>query len=295
MIAGDGPLSPLHRLRWLAAAPSARVPRVLLLLLALSLGSAVYAGAVAVSPVAVYIDSRSRTGTLTLFNPGSLPEEIQIDFAFGYPVSDAEGNVSVPIYDSAPAGEPSAVAWTRAFPRRLVLEPGQRQVVRVVVEPPPNLPEGEYWARALVRSRGGQPPIEERSGNVAVEVAVETVVIVAVNYRNGSVRTGLEIVGAEATTAADTVQATIDFRRVGNAAFLGRLQAELLDGSGRAVAKNEEVLAVYKTIRRRVSLAPPAGAAGPFKIRFTMDADRSDLPPGGPLPVERRVYEVPVR
>lgn len=282
-------------MRGLAARPRLRPLRVLVLLAALAIFSSAYAAAVAVSPVAVYIDNRSRTGTLTLFNPGSRPEEVQVEFAYGYPQSDEEGNVSVSVTDSVPEGEPSAVAWMRAFPRRMVLEPGQRQVMRVMVEPPPGLPEGEYWARALVRSRGGQPPIEEQRGDVTVQVEVETVVIVAVNYRNGAVKTGVRVVDASAVTLGDTVRAVIDYERTGNAAFLGRVQAELLDGGGQVVTTSEEVLAVYKTIRRRLDLLPPSGAEGPFRVRFTMDTERDDLPPGGPLPTERVVHEVAVR
>ena len=136
----------------------ARTARIVLVLTVLSLAEAAHAAAVAVSPVAVYISSRDRTGMLTLFNPGTRPEEIQVDFAYGYPTSDADGNVSVSVVDSVPEGDPPAVSWLRAFPRRLVLEPGQRQVMRIMVQPPAGLAEGEYWARALVRSRGGQPP-----------------------------------------------------------------------------------------------------------------------------------------
>ncbi len=285
-------LSSTRRLPALLASV-ARIGAALLLLLFLA---SAYAAAVAVVPVAVYIDSRSRTGTLTLFNPGSLPEEIQLEFAFGYPRSDEEGNVSVSVTDSVPEGEPSAVAWLRAFPRRLVLEPGQRQVIRILAEPPPGLPEGEYWARALVRSRGGQPPVEERRGDVTVQVEVETVVVVAVNYRNGSVSTGLRVQEASATKLeGDTVRALIDLERTGNAAFLGRIQAELLDEGGRVVASGEEVLAVYRTIRRRLDLVPEPGFGKGVRVRFTMDTNRDDLPPGGPLPTEPVVLEVPVR
>lgn len=273
----------------------ARAVRVVLLTGIMTVLSTVYAAAVAVSPVAVYIDNRTRTASLTLFNPGSRPEEVQLDFAFGYPVSDEEGNVSVPVSDTAATGEPSAVPWLRAFPRRLVLEPGQRQIVRVIAEPPANLPVGEYWARALVHSRGGQPPIEQQQGNVTVQVEVETVVVVAVNYRNGAMKTGLTVKGGSATQVGDTVRALIDLERTGNAAFLGRIQGELVDPSGRVVTSAEEVLAVYKTIRRRLDLVPPAGAAGPFRVRFTMDTERGDLPPGGVIGTDRVTHEVAVR
>jgi hypothetical protein len=272
-------------------AGAARVAAILSVFLVLS---ALRAAAVSVSPLAVYIDDRSRTGTLTLYNPGSRPEEIRVEFGFGYPTSDDEGNVTVNVTEAAPAGEPSALPWLQAFPQRLVLEPGQRQVVRIIARPPSGLPQGEYWARALVRARGGQAPIEQRTGDVSVSIEVETVVVVAVNYRNGAVSTGLRVDAASAEAVGDTVAATVDLTREGNAAFLGRLRVELLDAAGRVVAEREEVLAVYRSIRRRVLVAVPEGAV-PVTARLTMDTRRSDLPPGGPLPVEPVVLDIPLR
>lgn len=250
---------------------------------------------VSVSPMAVYIDNRSRTGSLTLYNPGSRPEEIQIEFAFGYPQSDADGNVTVPITPEAPPGEPSAVPWLSAFPRRLVLEPGQRQVVRVVARPPAGLAEGEYWARALVRSRGGQAPIESRAGDVGVQIDVETVVVVAVNYRNGTMQTGLQVNSADAALAADSAIARIDLARTGNAAFLGRILVEALDGRGGVIASTEEVVAVYRTLSRRIAVPTGMEAARVESVRFTLDTQRDDLPPGGPIPTPRVTHEVRIR
>jgi hypothetical protein len=300
-----------------------RARRILACLALLIVGSAVRAAAVAVSPVAVYLDHRERQGTITLFNPGIRPEEVQIEFGFGYPISDERGEVTVPVQPQAPAGEPSAVPWLRAFPQRVRLEPGQRQVVRVMARPPADLPVGEYWARALIRSRGGVAPIEEQRGDVAVQIDVETVVVVAVNYRNGDVRTGLEVLAARAevdgasdraaasASAAEarltgpaaarpapppstTVEATIDLRRTGNAAFLGRLLVELVDADDRVVGRAEEVLAVYRDLRRRIRVTADAGSR-PVRARFVVDTERDDLPPGGALPGERTVVEIPVR
>jgi hypothetical protein len=39
--------------------------------------------AVTVSPNALFIDSRTRSGVLTLYNPGTTAEEIEITFSFG--------------------------------------------------------------------------------------------------------------------------------------------------------------------------------------------------------------------
>jgi hypothetical protein len=246
---------------------------------------------VSISPMAVYLSDRDRTGLMTLYNPGTRPEEIRIGFAFGYPRSDEHGNVTVQLTDTAAAGEPSAVSWLTAFPRRVVLQPGQKQVVRVMVRAPAQLPDGEYWARALIHSTGGEAPIEDRSGDVGVQIDVETVVVVAVNFRHGDVHTGLDLTDASVTTVGDSVVTTVDVRRTGNAAFLGRILVDLLDARGQVIGSSDQVLAVYHDIRRRVAVAVPQGSA-PARVRVTMDTHRDDLPPGGPLPADPVAREI---
>jgi hypothetical protein len=247
----------------------------LLLLLA---GVVDTAEAVSVSPTALYIDSRTRTGVMTLHNPGSLPEEITIGFAFGYPVSDADGRVTVQLLDEAPAGEPSAAEWMRVFPRRLVLQPGQRQVIRVMVQPPADLPDGEYWARIIISSRGGQPPIEQTDGNVSLQLNIETVLVMAANYRQGAVSAGVEITGATAQRTDDGVSLELDMQRTGNAAALGRVLVELIDARGSVVATTHDDIAVYRTMRRRLLLAVPETISGPMSVRIRIVPEREDLP-----------------
>ena len=90
--------------------------RALLFALALLAGFAVVARGLSVSPMSLFMDHRTRTATMTLYNPNPQPEEVEISFAFGYPQSDSTGEVSVPLADTAAAGEPSAVPWLRALP-----------------------------------------------------------------------------------------------------------------------------------------------------------------------------------
>jgi hypothetical protein len=254
--------------------------RCSILISLLMLGSAHPAEAVSVSPTALYIDSRSRKGMMTLYNPGSLPEEIRIGFAFGYPVSDALGTVTVEVVDKAPPGEPSAASWMRVFPRRLILQPGQRQVIRVMVRPPAGLADGEYWSRIIISSRGGQPPIEQSQGSVSMQLNVETVMVMAANYRQGEVNTGLEVTSASAERSGAEVMLQVDMQRTGNAALLGQLTAELLDARGTVLATAHDDIAVYRGMRRRVPISVPPSAAGPLSVRIRINPERDDLPAG---------------
>lgn len=267
-----------------------------LLAMALLVGFAVPAWAVTVSPNALYIDHRTRSGTLTLVNTGSLAEEIEINFMFGYPRADSLGNVNVQVVAEAPLGEPSLVPYLRAFPRRLRLEPGQRQVVRIFVQPPAGLAEGEYWGRIAITSRGGQAPIEQQQGEIRLQVNVETVVITAVTYRNGAVTTGLELADLAAQRRDSSVQVAMTLKRTGNAAYLGRLRMELVDAGGRVVAEAIEDVAVYRDLQRVFTLYVPEGLrAGTYTVRYAADVERPDLPPEGPLPAPRRSGTIAVR
>lgn len=249
-------------------------------------GLAARARAVSVSPAALYLDSRTRSGMLTLFNPGTLPEEIEINFAFGYPTTDAKGDISVNLVATAPDSEPSLVPYLRAFPRRLRLEPGQRQVIRILVNPPAGLPVGEYWGRITILSSGGRPPIEQTQGGVNMHIELQTQVVAAVSYRNGDVSTGVRVTSAVASQDSAGANLTLDLARQGNAAFLGHIDYELVSPSGQVVTQVGEDVAIYRSMRRVVEIPRPATIPSftGYTIRFRVAAERPDLPPGSALP-----------
>jgi hypothetical protein len=164
-----------------------------------------------------------------------------------------------------------------------VLQPGQRQVVRVMVTMPPGAADGEYWGRVLVKSRGGEPPIEQAQGEVKMQLSLETTFATAVFYHKGEVKTGVSITSVSAKRLADGAQLTMDLKREGNSAFLGHVKAELVDASGATVAELEDVVAVYRELRRRFLVRTPSALpAGSYTVRYVVDTERPDLPPQGP-------------
>jgi P pilus assembly chaperone PapD len=245
------------------------------LALGLSAAGAALARAVSVSPMSLFMDHRTRTAAITLYNPNPLPEEIDISFAFGYPQSDSLGEVTVPLSEQGPPGEPSAVEWLRAFPRRLVLEPGRQQVVRILAQPPADLPDGEYWSRVLITATGGRPPIEQQvQPDVRVAISMRTIIVASLNYRKGSLTTGVTVRSATAVRTRDGAQLTLDLERTGSAAYLGRIRVQALGADGRVIAEEEDVVSVYRQLRRRFVFTDlPAVAA----VRYTLDTDRPEL------------------
>lgn len=239
------------------------------------------AQAVSVSPTAIFLGQAERSGRLALVNEGDVPAEVEIGFAFGYARSDSLGRVTVPLTESAAPGEPSLVPYLRAFPRRLRLAPGQRGMVRILVTAPPELEDGEYWARVMVSSTGAQASVEEQVGRANVRLNLRSVVAVATNYRHGRVETSVAVDTASARATAESVRLLLDLDRGGNAAWLGRVQAEIVDPDGRVLGAAAQDVAVYRALRWGVSVPierPLDG--GPFAVRYTLSPERPDAGPG---------------
>jgi hypothetical protein len=242
--------------------------------------------AVLVAPHAVFIDARSRTAQVFLVNTGTTPEECSIDLKFGYPDTDPLGNIFVRL-DSVPAERlaQSAAEWVRAFPRRVVVQPGERQVVRLLAQPPSNLAEGEYWTRMIVTSRGAQVQVGGVTDTtVRAGVALIVSTIISVTYRNGTVRTGVELSDFRAEVEGDSLVVRLGLERQGNAAYLGTVRVQLRDSTGRLAGDWDTPIAVYYRLNRRMTYPLERLPPGRYVAQLDLTTQRDDIPQGQVLP-----------
>jgi P pilus assembly chaperone PapD len=272
--------------------------RVLALLMTLTPCASLAQGVV-VAPHAVYIDHASRAGSITLYNPGAEPVEVSISFGFGYPTTDSAGTVGLELMAEAPPGEPSAMAWIQAFPRRVTITQQQRQTIRLLASPPAGLPDGEYWARLIVAAKGGQVPVVgvPDSNEVRVGLTLEVRTVLAVVYRKGALTTGITLAPVSASYDADTVSVRVPMSRTGTAAYLGTARVDLVDGAGKEVAGAERAVGVYYTLDPRLELPVDSLPAGTYKVRVSVSTDRPDLAPRTalPAPTVRDSVEVTIK
>jgi hypothetical protein len=250
--------------------------------------------AILVAPHAVFMDHRTRTGQVYLVNTGGTPEEVTIDLKYGYPATDSAGNIGITFMDEPPASEPSAAAWIRAYPRRLVLAPGQRQVVRLLASPPAGLPDGEYWSRLIATSRGGQVQVAQADTGMQVGVSLELRTVISVSYRKGAVTTGVVVDSFAAEARRDSLVVWLAASRQGNAAYLGEVGLQLLQGKT-AVRHWETPLAVYHPLRRRYAFALDSLPAGAYTLQLDVSTARNDLDQTNVLPAAPVRRSVPVR
>lgn len=243
--------------------------------------------AVLVAPHAVFIDARSRTAQVYLINTGTTPEDCSIDLKFGYPDTDSAGNIYVRLVDN-PEGDQaqaSSAGWIRAFPHRVVVQPGSRQVVRLLAQPPSNLPEGEYWTRLIVTSRGAEIAVSGTDSMVRAGVELVVSTIISVTYRNGAVRTGVTLNDFRAGVEHDSLVLRLGLAREGNAAYLGTARVLLRDAAGNVRGQWDTPIAVYYALNRRLAL-PLEGALPPgsYVAQLDLTTQRDDIPQSSVLP-----------
>lgn len=253
--------------------------------------------AILVAPHAVFMDHRTRTAQVFLVNTGDTPEEVSIDLTYGYPATDSTGTIYIRLLDHPDSTEPSAAGWIKAYPRRAVLAPGQRQVVRLLATPPTGLADGEYWSRIIATSRGSKVAVVSGDSGVSAGLALELRTIISLSYRKGDVRTGLDVTDLRAAQEGDSLVVWLGADRQGNAAFLGTVRYQLVDGGGRVRGEWESPIAVYHPLSRRYVFPIDSATPGRYTLRLDASTARSDLDQRNILPAEpvHRSVELEVR
>lgn len=235
---------------------------------------------VLVAPTVVFLNQAEPTERMTIMNQGTKPQEVTIDFAWGLPQSDERGTVFVELQDSASGDPRSAVEWLRAFPRTVIIPPGQTQIVRVMARPPAGLEDGEYWARVVVRSQEArqQEEIDLAEGVITTQLNMVMQTAIMVKYRTGELSSSLQLNSARAWQDGSHIRVLVDLTNQGNVSYMGVANLTLVDGQGREVGEQKTNVAVYRDLRRRFDMNIPDDARPPYRVQMKISSEgRTDV------------------
>lgn len=251
----------------------------LLSLFAFLLCSAGIYAQVTIAPTNLFLDSGNRFGTYMVINGSAQSQEISIDFYYGYFKSDETGNTKMIDDDSTTAERYSIAGYVRAFPQNFVLAPGQRQVVRLRVNAPNDLPDGTYWARIRTASTPETPPVEVTSTEaVTAQVGITVEQVTGLFYKKGNVTTGIEVEEIRTELMENGQLAVLtDVKRTGNSPFLGSITASLLNSNNETVKEAFVSTSIYFDGTHRQTLNISDVPAGKYKIRVRFESRRSDI------------------
>ena len=250
---------------------------------------------VLVAPHAVVIDHRTRSTSITLYNPSAMPVEITVSTFFGFPITDSAGDfqLTTPVDGSSR----SAAEWIDAYPRRTVLGPLERQTVRLLARAPADLADGEYWSRIMITAKGGKVEVSSNDSlpsGIQVGLDLEVCTIIPLQYRKGTVSTGIAVSTPRVTHVGDSLQIRARLVRQGNAAFVGTARGVLIDERDQVVASFAVPLAVYTELDPRFALGVGKLPGGHYRFKLSLAPERADLPPEQILPAKSQDAQVAV-
>ncbi len=235
---------------------------------------------ITIAPTNMFIEGNTRFGTYMVINNSNETQEISIDFTFSYSSSDSAGTRSIVTDDPEIEDQYSIAEYIKAFPRNFTLAKDQRQIVRLRLSPPSDLPDGTYWARIKTGSSPEAPPVELQASNtVSAKVGIRVEQITGIFYKKGNVTTGIEI--SDMNTNYDSEKGTLtlltDIKRTGNSPFLGSITATMKNPSGEEVRRAFSSTSIYfdgiyKNIFDIKDLPNDT-----YSINITFESQRSDI------------------
>jgi hypothetical protein len=249
--------------------------------------SAVHAQ-ITIAPTNLFIDNASKFGTYMVINNSNEPQEVSIDFYFGYAETSKDGKrTNLAEGDSLAEGYSFKDAYSitnniRAFPKTFVLQPNQRQVVRIRVSAPNTLTDGTYWSRIETTSSPESPPIEVTSTDeVTANVGYIIKQVTSLYYKVGDVSTGIEInqIRTEVLKDSGKLDVLTDFSRTGNSPFLGSITASLMDQNGKTIAEGYNATTLYFNGTQKSQIDINNLPSGNYKVKVLFESHRSDISP----------------
>lgn len=238
---------------------------------------------VTIAPTNLFIDSSSKFGTYMVVNNSQVPQEISIDFYYGYNQSDNNGNtVSVKEDEAEGAGEHSVADKVRAFPQNFVLAPGQRQVVRLRISAGNDIADGTRWARIRTRSNAQTPPLElQTTEAVSANVGIVIEQITGLFYKKGTVNTGISIENVRTELSGNNrLSVLTDLKRTGNSPFLGTITTALSNNAGEIVREDRVSTTIYFDGTHKAELDIKDLPAGNYTINVNFASSRPDVSAG---------------
>lgn len=204
-----------------------------------------------VYPIRLVLDPAKRADQLEIINNSSKPVTYLITLQNRR--MDENGRFSAA--NPPLPGEQFADGMLRFSPRRVTLEPGKGQVVRIMARRPADLAAGEYRSHLLFSEQPtpqGATSIEKppgETGSIGVALTALVGISIPIIVRAGETSAAVTLDGVEVVPGSATEPATItvDMHRTGNRSVYGDLVAsfEPAGGGGAVDVGKAAGIAVY--------------------------------------------------
>ena len=117
--------------------------------------------------------------------------------------------------------------------------------------------------------------------------------MVAAFYKSGSVSTGIEVTRLNSDYIENQINLEYDFKRTGNAPYLGTMLTEVFKSNNEVVLRNTRPVALYFDGSRKLGfqLGDQKLEAGSYSVRLSFTTERSDIDPSEIVLANPYVYQ----
>lgn len=236
-------------------------------------------GQLFISPQRLDLTSKSAIGQLHLVNKSDSPKQYEIKLV-NYAM-DANGNLQ--IVEEMPY---AADGFIRYSPRRVTLESGEDQYVRVMARMPKSLEEGGYHTHIEFDEVEGAfnrttDSSDLGENNTSFSIASTYSVAIPVFVEKGKIESKADLIAVTTNIKAgeSNGQAFVTMKREGNAGTYNMVEIEYIDASGNAhIAATPAKIPIYREVdevTRKFALNLPEG------VKFGSGTIRVSLYPTG--------------
>ncbi len=231
-----------------------------------------------IAPTNLFIDSQNKFGTYMVINNSSQPQEVSVDFYFGYMLNDEDGNRVMVKEDEDKENIHSIANSVRAFPQNFILQSGQRQIVRIRIAASNDIEDGTYWARISTTSNKEAQTIEDQAvDGVSANLAIKIEQVTGLFYKKGNIATGIQIDEIKAKSDDDILTVATVFKRLGNSPFLGTITTNLLNSKGEIVREHKSSTSLYFDGTHKANMDISDIDKGNYTVRVLFETERSDI------------------
>lgn len=248
-----------------------------------------------ISPYIVYMDEQEKFGTFIVQNESEQEYEISISFVFGYPKSDSLGNVSMQYFQEPTDSLPSIVSWLRAFPRNFILQPNQKQTIRMTVRPPDSISAGTRWARIVTSSVPKSQPVSNQNTGISAKINFVLNQVTTVLYRKEPAEAGIEISSIKTSQDSSHINFLVNYHPTGNSPFWADILVNVYDENNNLISDTNEYIPIYTDMTKKYSFPLSELPKGNYTLELIVKHnEKEDIPQSKIKTIEPLVKKIQV-
>lgn len=245
-----------------------------------------------VAPSRVILSSDQKTTEINVSNKSS--EQRRYDITIVDQVMNEDGLTRrVETFDY------SASRMLRFVPRRFTLEPGERQIVRVMATREPELEDGDYHSHILFREvplslQDKKEMEEQRSNEQTAQFEIKALygIAVPIIVQSGQINSDISIGEVVYVPSNDGVvdHLAVEFVRTGNAEASGTMRLTYTPRSGESEELGQQWIPIYREVDRVVKRFPlnnKSLAGGKITLSFVKDNKKDEA--GNPEVINKEI------